>query len=214
MPDEKQNQPDLAQTPAQQPADRVGLRVSLIPAEETARQDPARGFRRFLIAVIVFTVAIGSLAGYLYLTVNVNAQAIAKLDASTLDLAKQSKDIAPLVKDAKNDQAQLKALSALLSTHKTGLRVFGFLEAHTLPDVSYSSVSMSDNGTVNLTVSAASFESYAAQYGEFLAQPEVKSLTVSSLSPNYDQNNVLTNVDFSLTLIFNPAIFLSQSPSS
>ena len=54
MPDEIVNQPAAAPAAA---SDQVGLRVSLIPADEAERLDPRRGFRRFLTIVIIFVVA-------------------------------------------------------------------------------------------------------------------------------------------------------------
>jgi hypothetical protein len=169
---------------------------------------------RFLIAVGVFIVIIGGLVAFLGFRVYSNMQAIATLDAATADLNKQSKDLAPSVAAAKSAQVRLKALSSILGQHKTGLKILTFLENHTLPNVAYSSISASVNGSVNLTVSAASFEAYAAQINELRAQPEVKSLTASSLTPSYDEKNNLIHVDFTMALVLDPAIFLSQAPSA
>jgi hypothetical protein len=205
--------PAASQEPVSRPADAVGLRVSLIPAEEMERNDPRKGFRLFLIAVGVFVLILGLVVGFLGYTVNTNIKTVAQLKVQTDDAKKQSDEIAPSVVEAKNAQTRLKALSTLLSEHKTGLKIFAFLESNTLPDVSYSSISAGTDGTVNLTVSAGTFEAYAAQVGELSARPEVKGLSTSSITPSYDADNKLLRVDFSMTLKMDPALFLSQAPS-
>jgi hypothetical protein len=215
MPEEAQNQPiappPLASSSA--PADAVGLRVSLIPAEEMERQDPSRGFRRFLVTAIIFIVAVGLLTGYLGFLSYADQQTVAKLDDATAGLVQRSKDMESSVAGAKSAQARLKALTSILSVHKTGLKIFYFLEKHTLPDVAYSSVSVGESGAVSLTVSAGSFETYAAQVNELRAQPEIKSLTTSSITPTYDEKNNLTRVNFTMSLLFDPGIFLIQTPA-
>ncbi len=200
--------------PVSRPADAVGLRVSLIPAEEMERNDPRKGFRSFLIVVGVFVLILGAVVGFLGYTVATGIKNVAQINAQADDVKKQSDEIAPSVIEAKNAQIRLKALSTLLAEHKTGLKIFTFLENNTLPNVSYSSISAGTDGTVNLTVTAGSFEAYAAQIGELSARPEVKGLTTSSISPSYDANNILLKVDFSMTLKMDPALFLSQVPNS
>jgi len=219
MPDEIQNQPapTSAPTPVPVPStrstDQVGLRVSLIPAEEMERNDPRRGFRKFLTVVIVFVVVIGGVIGYLGLSVYSNLNKVAGLKTQTDALVKQSADLAPSVRDASLAQARLKALSSLLAQHQTGLKLLSFLEAHTLPDVSYSSLSVSDNGAVSLAVSASTFESYAAQINELRSQPEIKNLVSSGVTPTYDDKNNLLSVSFTMTLALDPSIFSEVAPA-
>lgn len=214
MPDEIQNQPAPAPVPVPPPraADQVGLRVSLIPADEMERNDPRRGFRRFLTVAIVFVVVVGGVTGYLGLKVYTNLNKIADLKKQTDALVKQSADLAPSVKDAHLAQVRLRALSSLLAQHQTGLKLLTFLEAHTLPDVAYSSLSVSDNGAVSLAVSASTFESYAAQINELRAQPEVKNLAASGVTPTYDDKGVLLSVSFTLSLSLDPSIFAEDAP--
>ncbi len=204
MPDEIVNQPAAAPAAA---SDQVGLRVSLIPADEAERLDPRRGFRRFLTIVIIFVVAVGAVCGGLWFLVNTNTQSVAKLDQETADYNKQSKDLEPSIKQAKFAQSRLKALATILPEHKTGLKILAFLENYTLPTVGYTSASISVEGSVNLAVSAASFEAYAAQISEFKSRPEIRTVVASGLSPVYDDKNNLTKASFNLALTFNPSMF-------
>jgi outer membrane murein-binding lipoprotein Lpp len=209
MPDENQLQ-GVSATPTPREGEQVGLRVSLIPAEEAERQDPRQGFRHFLTAVIVSVIILGGITGGLWFWVNANQQKVSQLDAATADYAKQSKDMAPLIKDAQNTQARLSALATLLPEHKTGLKILTFLENNTLPSVGYSSISVGDDGTVNLMASAATFEAYAAQIDELRSQSEVTNVAASSLTPTYDDKNNLQKVDFNLSITFNPSIFVNN----
>jgi len=209
MPDENVNQ--TAAAPASAASDQVGLRVSLIPTDETERLDPRRGFRRFLAIVIVFIVVLGLVCGGLWFWAKTNLQSVAKLDAQTADYNNQSKDLAPSIKEAKNTQSRLKALATILPEHKTGLKILSFLENYTLPSVGYNSAAISVDGSVNLAVSAASFEAYAAQISEFKSRPEIKIVTASGLSPIYDDKNNLTKANFNLSLTFSPSMFANKT---
>jgi len=213
MPETNENQTPnpVAPPPPSKAVEQVGLRVSLIPADEAERMDPRRGFRRFLALVAAFVVIFGGIVGGLWFWVNANEQTIADLDAKTADYIKQSADMAPSIADAKNTQSRLKFLAAILPQHKTGLKLLDFLEKYTLPSVSYSSISASADGTVNLTASAASFEAYAAQMGEFGSRSEIKTVIASSIIPVYDDKNTLQKVDFNVSFKFNPTIFVNDS---
>jgi hypothetical protein len=210
MPDEIANNTPAAPVPASAASDQVGLRVSLIPAEEAERLDPRRGFRRFLTIVIVFIVAVGAVCGGLWFWVNANRQSVAKIDLQTADYVNQSKELEPSIKQAKYTQARLKALAAILPEHKTGLKILAFLEKYTLPAVGYTSAAINVDGSVNLAVSAASLEAYAAQINEFKSLPEIKTVVASGLSPVYDDKNNLTKVNFNFSLTFGPSMFMNQ----
>jgi len=208
MPAENENK--TVAPPVSSSPDQVGLRVSLIPTEETEKRDPRRGFFLFLTTAIIFTVLMGALCTGLWLWTNSNTQAAAKLDAETADLDQQSKDLLGSIKDAESTRLRLKVLASLLPKHRTGLKVLPFLENYTLPSVGYTSLSVNVDGTVNMAVEAASFEAYAAQINEFKSRPEVKKVVVSSPSPSYDDKNRLTKVSFNFSLTLDRTFFESD----
>lgn len=216
MPNGDQNPqtPQPPVPPAPRPPEQVGLRVSLIPVDEYAKRDPAAGFRRFLITVIVFVVVVGGVAAFLGVKAYSNLKEVARIDAETAEMTKQSADLEASISEAKAMQSRLKALGTLLSQHRTGLKLLTFLEKHTLPDVAYSSLSVGENGSVNLSATTSSYESYAAQIGEMRAQKELKSVTASGVSPSYDDKNNLLHVDFNFALVFDENLFLGSTISN
>ncbi len=210
MPDGK-NQPSAVRPPAK-PAEQVGLRVSLIPEQEEKIKDPRAGFGKFILTSVIGVLILGAIVGYLRFSVYAAGQEIKKIDARTAAIGEQSFSSAASLKDAKLSQTRLAALAVLLSEHRSGVRVFDFFEKHTLSDVAFSSIAIGENSTVNLSASAGSFESYAAQINELNAQPLVKGVVSSGLSPIYDGENKLQQVDFALSITFDPAIF-TNSPA-
>ena len=74
-------------------------------------------------------------------------------------------------------------------------------------------VRVSVAGVATNPVSAATFEAYAAQIGEFHSRSEIKKLVATNPVPTYDDKNNLKKVDFSMSLTFDPSIFLSQTPT-
>ena len=205
--------PQVPQPPTPRPSDQVGLRVSLIPADEIQRRDPVVGFTNFIITIAVFILVFGGAMGYLWYLVDNRTKEVTAIDAEAKELTEQSKGLESSVKEAKAMQARLKSLGTLLEKHKTGLRVLTFLENHTLPDVAYSALSVSENGSVSVAAKTTSFESYAAQINELRPLKEIKSFTASGVSPTYDQDNNITSIDFNLTLNFDESIFLNPPPS-
>jgi len=194
-------------------AEQVGLRVSLIPEEELNRRDPRAGFKKWLITVIVAAVLIGGLCVYLGVKIYLAGQQIAALDAQTDSIKKQSDSLASSVSSTKLTQARLRALGSLLETHRNVAPIFTFLEQHTLNEVAFSGISITENGSVNLTASASSYETYAGQLNEFKAQPEVKEMTASGLSADRDSDGNLQKINFTLSLTFDPSIFLIKKPA-
>jgi hypothetical protein len=188
------------------PSDQVGLRVSLIPEEEINRKDPVVGFRKFVVASSIGILLMGALAGGLWFWVSLSEKQVAVINAKTTGYEKQAGYLAGPVAAAQMVQVRLKAISSLLAAHRTGLAVFDFFEAHTLPKVAFSSVSIDDEAGVNLAASAGSYEDYAGQIDELRKQYQIKSLVASGVSPIYDDKGVLKQVDFSLALQFDPMV--------
>jgi len=225
MPDGDENQAppvsaeaQTAPTPANEikpsapSAEQVGLRVSLIPEEELNRRDPRAGFKRWLVAVIIAAVVMGGICAYLGITIRSARQQIALLNAQTTELKKQSEGLTDSLAGAKKVQSRLRALGSLLGSHQNVARVFSFLEQHTLADVAYSSIAITESGSISLTATASSYEAYAGQLNELNAQPEVKALTASGLSPIYDSAGNFQMVHFNLALTLDPSIFLVKNP--
>jgi hypothetical protein len=212
-----QNQQNPETTPATnnqpptKPVEQVGLRVSLIPAEEADRKDPKKGFKNFLLIAGVILFFFASIVSILGIKVYLNIKKVAVIDLEIKDIERQSNELTASIKDAKAVQIRLRNLNTLLENHKTGLKILTFLEKHTLPDVSYTAFSSGANGTVNLGVTASSFESYAAQINEYKNLPEVKTFSASSVTPVYGENNSLVQVNFSLSLTVDESIFLTKS---
>jgi hypothetical protein len=197
--------------PAPRPAEQVGLRVSLIPTEEINKRDPRAGFKHCLLAIGIALILIIGVIVFLAVSVYMAKAEVAKINAQTDAYNAQTDSLANSLKDAKLTQARLRALGSLLGSHRSAEPVFSFLEQHTLSDVAFSSIAISESGLVNLAAAAGSFESYAAQINELRSQSTVKSLVSSGLSPVYDTNGNLQQVNFALSITFDQSIFVSPA---
>jgi hypothetical protein len=209
----QQNVPDPTPSPKPQGkvVEEVGLRVSLIPVEETSRRNPRIGFKRAVIAVAVAALFLGGVAGYLGYKVIDGRKEASRIKASTEEIERQTAQMSDSLKYAKLMQSRLRSLSSLLDSHRNAAPVFTFLERHTLSEVVFSSIAIAENGTVNLAATAASFEVYAAQMNELRNQPEIRNVVSSGLNPSYGENGTLEEVVFNLVVNFDPSIFLSKA---
>lgn len=216
MPDQTQAQnmaplPSSPKAAGKAPPEEVGLRVSLIPSEEANRRNPSAGFKHAVIAVAVASVIIGGLVAYLGYSVMNGRQEAAKIKAQAESYERQATEMSGSLKYAKLMQSRLRSLASLLGAHRNVAPVFAFFEKHTLQEVAFSSISIAENGTVNLSATASSFESYAAQISELRKQPEIKNLVSSGLSPSFEaEGGRLKDVAFTLVVNFDPSIFLSK----
>lgn len=206
--------PPVPQPSIPRPSDQVGLRVSLIPADELQRRDPVLGFRNFIITIAVFILVVSGTMGYLWYSVDKQTKEVTAIDAAAKELTDQSKGLESSIVEAKAMQARLRSLGTLLDNHKTGLKILTFFEANTLPDVAYSALSVAENGSVSVAAKTTSFESYAAQINHLRTLKEVKSFTTSGVSPSYDQDNNIVSIDFNITLNLNESLFLLTANTS
>jgi hypothetical protein len=192
--------------------EQVGLRVSLIPSEEQNRHDPKTGFRKWLISIITAVAILAAVCAYLIVRIYQAKAQIAVLNSQSENYKQQSASLGSSISEAKATQSRLRVLSTLLGSHRSVAPIFSFLERHILSDVALSSISIAENGIVNLTVSAASYESYAGQLNELRSQPEIKDLTASGLSPVYGPKGDFQQVNFTMALTFDQSIFLIKKP--
>jgi hypothetical protein len=109
-------------------------------------------------------------------------------------------------------EPRLLALSALLETHVSVNRVLAFLEEITLQDVSYGSFMMSEDGRINLSVTAVSFEAAAAQLLAYETSPHVASVEANAFS--LSDNMGIKRVTFQLVLQFKPDSLRFYKPNS
>lgn len=201
--------PQPSPRPVARTVEPVGLRVSLIPAEEMNKRDPRVGFKHVVIAISVAAVLIVGVIVYLGISVYMARQEVAKVNTQTDTYNQQAASLANSLKDAKLMQSRLRSLASLLGSHRNAAPIFNFLELHTLQDVAFSSIAIAENGTVNLSAAAGSFESYAAQINELRGQTMIKSLVSSGLSPAYDTDGNLQQLNFTLAINFDPSIFVA-----
>ena len=197
--------------PAAKPGSDVGLRVSLIPAEEGRKIDPQAGFRKFLLIVAGGLVLFAGYAGYLGYRYYSAKQEIKGLAAEAEKYRNQSAQLGESLKTAQMTQNRLKAVAGLLTGQRVASPLFDFLEKHTLANVAFSGLLVTEAGTVSLAVDASSFESYAAQIDELKKQKEIKGVTASGLNIKYDENHRLAGVGFNLTMAFDPSFFKPAS---
>jgi|GEM_PF-2426621 len=194
------------------PATGVGLRVSLIPAEEPKKADPKKGFRIWLVSVGVGLLALVILSVSLWVNVLVARRQVAAINTEIERVSKAERDLGESLTGARLIQSQLKGAAAVLKNHRHGSTVFRFFERYTLPTVSFSNATVAESGMVTLTAQATDYDAFVAQVNEIRRAPLVRSVTISGISAEYDQFGVLVTVRFTLTVNFDTAIFLVQAP--
>jgi len=112
-------------------------------------------------------------------------------------------------------EPRLKALSQLLDRHVSPSRLFDALEAHTVPDVYYSSFTLSPDGRLLLGTTAPSFESAARQLVAFESSGIAQSVEAMGYQARYDgTTGKLESVTFQIALAIDPRALLAQAPST
>ncbi len=109
-------------------------------------------------------------------------------------------------------EPRLIALNELLGTHVSAVNVLKFLEENTLKDISYSSFMMSEEGRVNLAVTAQNYNAAARQLLIFKESPQI--ISAESNAFNSSEQEGRDYVSFQLILQLEPSALLFSSQFS
>jgi hypothetical protein len=110
-------------------------------------------------------------------------------------------------------EPRLKALSQLLDRHVSPSRLFDALEAHTVPDVFYSTFTLSPDGRLLLGTTAPSFESAARQLVALQSSGIARSVEAMGYQARYNgTTGKLESVTFQIALTIDPRALLAQAP--
>ncbi len=192
---------------------RKPLEVSLL--DEGMMRDlhiniPKRKFTLVFLTVLFTAV----FAGAFLLIDNAIAQAVADQSVVQESLNQTNKKL-------NEEQAKWRAfqdleprlltLSALLETHTSVNKVLSFLEEITLQDVSYGSFMMNEDGRINLSVTAVSFEAAAAQMLAYENSPYVQSAEANAFAISKESG--VGRVSFQLVLLLKPEALRFYTPA-
>lgn len=113
----------------------------------------------------------------------------------------------------KDLEPRLTALAQLLDRHLSPSKVFDALEKFTVPEVYYSSFTLSPDGRVVLTTTAPTFETAARQVVAFQESGLVKTIQAMNYQASYDPlSGKLDSVGFIISLTLDPRVLrASQS---
>lgn len=116
--------------------------------------------------------------------------------------------------DAYRDlEPRLKALSRLLDGHLSPSKVFDALELNTVPEVSYSSFTLSPDGHVILSTTAPSFDAAARQIVAFQKSGLVTKVQAMGYQATYGSDTgKLESVGFQVSLTLDPAVLQASKP--
>lgn len=163
----------------------------------------------FLIALLLALLVYGALLLY-------GSQQKARIVPLRQNLDQVEADIIKLEKENKKllgFQTKLSAIKSLLDEHPTFLRFFDALEKNTLPEVSYDTLSISDDGTVSLSAGTASYTMLARQLLAFEnAKDSFSSVRFSGIAASLDQLGAIIGVRFTVSLKPVPALFRPEQP--
>lgn len=183
--------------------EKVGFKVSLMPKET---KTPSVKERLFLFYLIIF-VGCGLAAivsGGLWLAILFNQPKINEKKASLEAINKKISDLGASFEAAKKEQDTLNVLSSVLNHHIYSSNVFNWLEADTLPQVSWSSLNFTSGGNFSLAGTASSYEMLVAQVDAIKSDPMITAVSFSGVNADFDENNVMKGVNFNLNVSLNP----------
>ncbi len=187
---------------------RKPVRVSFIEEEHASSRInlSRRRFTLGFIAVLFCALFAGSfvLLRWQGERAQVNAQAATTRLSATQDASRMRLQEWESYRDL---EPRLKSLSDLLERHVSPSRVFDALEANTLPDVYYTSLTLSPDARLVLGTTAPSFESAARQIMAFESSGIARSVQAMGYQARYTpESGALESVTFQLSLSLNPAV--------
>jgi hypothetical protein len=183
--------------------EKVGFKVSLMP-KETKAPSPKQRLTLFYLILFIGCGLVAIITGILWLSVFLRQT---KIDAGNSNLAainKKISDLSSSYETAKKEQDTLTILSGILNNHVYSSKVFDWLEADTLPQVSWNSLNFTSGGNFSLAGTASSYEMLVAQVETIKNDPNVTAVSFSGVNGDFDENNVMKGVNFNLDVSLNP----------
>ncbi|MDP2629975.1 MAG: hypothetical protein Q8P56_01055 [Candidatus Uhrbacteria bacterium] len=163
----------------------------------------------FFIALIIALLAYGALLAWGSQEQKKVAIVRQELDAVNRDIAQMEKEHSNLTQF----QNKLSALKSLIDDHRTLLPFFDGLEKNTLPEVFYSTLVFSSDGSASLSATTTSYTNVGRQ---LLAFQESKGFTssvqFSGIASSLNQDGEIIGVNFSVLLKLDPALFKKEPP--
>jgi hypothetical protein len=186
--------------------EKVGFKVSLMP-KETKAPSPKERLALFYLILLIGCGFIIIVLGGLWATILFRQSKITAGNNDLTAINKKISDLGSSFDTARKEQETLSVLSDVLSAHVYSSRIFDWLEADTLPQVSWNGLNFTSGGNFSLTGTASSYEMLVAQVETIKSDPNVTSVSFSGVNGDFDENNVLKGVNFNLNVNLNPAYF-------
>ena len=152
-----------------------------------------------LIAVVLDALIFGGLT---YWRVQVDKQ-VASAEATVRNLDQEIASATKATAPARDLQALLKDADEVLKNHRHWTQVLAMIESVAKPNVTFSAMSLSDDGTLATSMSAPDFLTIAQQIIAFQADPRVKSVPFTGAS-----KSAAGLATVPLTLTFDPGVLL------
>jgi hypothetical protein len=195
---------------------RKPVRVSFIEdADASSRVDVSR--RRFTLVFVAILFCALFAGSYVLLRLQgdrarMNLDEVTRRLSGTQSASRSRLDNWQMYRDL---EPRLKALSGLLDRHLSPSRVFDALEARTVPDVSYSSFTLSPDGRLVLGTTAPSFESAARQIVSFESSGIASAVQAMGYQARYTpETGALEAVNFQMSLQLNPSVLRASVPQT
>ncbi len=156
--------------------------------------------------LLVFSIVLFGLSIFIYVGLNVGYKSY--LDSKSESLDQELAGLSNSVSEEDQQQfivfySQLTNLKKILAEHAFSGNAFSFLEANTLPQVSYTEAEYNSTASqIALTGEASSLQMLAAQLAQFNKASGVQRTSLSSLS-----FSPRGTVSFSIDVVFVPGFF-------
>ena len=130
-----------------------------------------------------------------------------ELDAVNREIAQMEKEHSNLTLF----QNKLSALKTILDDHQTLLPFFDGLEKNTLPEVFYSTLVFSSDGTASLSATTTSYTNVGRQLLAFQeSKGFITSVQFSGIASSLNQDGKIIGVNFTVLLRLDPALFKKE----
>ncbi len=161
----------------------------------------------FAIAIVIALLAYGALLAW-------GSQEQKKVAVVRQELDAVNREIAQMEKEHSNltlFQNKLSALKTILDDHQTLLPFFDGLEKNTLPEVFYSTLVFSSDGTASLSATTTSYTNVGRQLLAFQeSKGFITSVQFSGIASSLNQDGKIIGVNFTVLLRLDPALFKKE----
>ena len=188
------------------------VEVSLLPEDKGRGADSARKSLSYILWAVLAVLIVGLTItlGYFRTRAGSMSKESAALAGQLLDIESQIGEVEKSVNPVKDMGRRIGLAKSALGSHVSGFPLMEVLEATAIPEVVVKQINADAKGTIVLAGRGKTVNTVIRQILSWNGHPAINEVKISGISNVLSSVGEIEGVEFTATLILDPALFKSS----